>query len=91
MANQLLDSSLGFKQSFGTITRTTDIAVYIVVDRSGFHTGYGVYLSHGVAGGRFWRNSAPLVRKETLAEAKDVAATLFGIAGSGEFAEVVEY
>ena len=91
MANILLDSEKahGFKHSgFGPIVRTTDIAVYIVLKGN---SSIGVYLSHGVAGGRFWRNSAPLVNCHSLAEAKDVAASLFGIAGSGEFAEIVEY
>lgn len=84
------NKAAGFSQDFGTVTRETKIAVYIV-DNAGSFQRFGVYLKHGVAGGAFWRNSAPLVRCNTIEEARDVAETLFGYAGAGEFAAVVSY
>jgi hypothetical protein len=80
----------GFKQSFGTWTRTTDLHVCIVVS-SDRHTAqrFGVYVFHGHPGGAFWRSSAPLVRCDTMPEAKEKALTLYGITGSDQFAEVI--
>lgn len=81
----------GFSQPMGNVvTRKTEIAVYIV-DNAGSFQRFGVYLSHGVAGGAFWRNSAPLARFNTIDEAKGFAEILFGYAGAGEFATVVSY
>lgn len=80
----------GFKQSFGTWVRTTDLHVCIVVSpQRNVTERYGVYVFHGHPGGAFWRNSAPLVRCDTIEEAREKATTLYGIAGSGQFAEVI--
>jgi len=80
----------GFRQSFGTWTRTTDLHVCIVVSASRNTTQrFGVYVFHGHPGGQFWRSDAPLVRCDTLDEAREKATTLYGITGSGQFAEVI--
>lgn len=80
-------------EGFGAILRETKIAVYIVffpdtLFRSAGER-FGVYISHGSAGGEFWKNSPPIVRKDTLKEAKEVAETIYGYAGSGEFATII--
>ncbi len=89
-ANAIDYAAHGFKQSFGTWTRTTDLHVCITVS-SDRHTAqrFGVYVFHGHPGGQFWRNSAPLVRCDTMDEAKEKALTLYGIVGSDQFAEVI--
>ncbi len=90
MTNDIDYAAHGFKQDFGTWVRRTDLHVCIVV-ASDRHTTqrYGVYVFHGHPGGQFWRNSAPLVRCNTLEEAKEKATTLYGITGSAQFAEII--
>lgn len=89
MTNEIDYAAHGFKQSFGTWTRTTNLHVCIVVTSRQLGLSYGVYVFHGHPGGQFWRNSPPLVRKDTLEEAKAVAETLYGITGSSQFAEII--
>jgi hypothetical protein len=84
------EKACGFKTSFGTVIRSTEIAVYIVITHYNHRPEYGVYICHGVAGGAFWKNSAPLVRCESLEKAQDTAETIFGIYGSGKFAEIID-
>lgn len=80
----------GFKTSSfgGVVTRTAEISVWIVIT-SGVEP-CGVYIFHGVPAGEFWRNDAPLVRCKTLDEAREKAATIFGITGSGDLASIVD-
>ena len=83
-------AAYGFRRSFGTWTRTTDLHVCIVINNQRHMTEkYGVYVFHGHPGGAFWRNDAPLVRCDTMEEAREKATTLYGITGSGQFAEVI--
>ena len=81
----------GFTCEFGTAVRATKIAVYIVIRFENTRASFGVYLSHGVAGGAFWRNSSPLTTCHTIDEARAVAETLYGVAGSGQLANLVSY
>lgn len=88
--NDINYAAYGFKQSFGTWTRLTALHVCIVVsDNLHSALSYGVYVFHGHPGGAFWRNSPPLVRCNTMEEAREKAATLYGVSGSGQFAEVI--
>lgn len=92
MTNEIDYAAHGFKNSFGTWTRTTDLHVCIVVTNrlAGANPlSFGVYVFHGHPAGPFWRNSAPLVRCATLEEAKEKATTLYGITGSAQFAEII--
>lgn len=82
--------ALGFRESFGTWVRTTDIHVCIVVGKEHRHSqNFGVYVFHGHPGGQFWRNSEPLVRCDTMEQAHEKAATLYGITGSQQFASII--
>jgi hypothetical protein len=94
MTNEIDYKAHGFKDTgFGCIVRSTEISVWIVT----YHpchchpTTYGVYVFHGAPSGPFWRNSAPLVRCDTLEEAKQTAERIFGITGSSQFAKLVNY
>lgn len=80
----------GFKQDFGTWTRSCEVCVIIVGRRRDLKPAtYGVYITHGHPGGEFWRNDKPLVQCDTLPEARLVAERLYGVAGSGELATLV--
>ncbi len=79
----------GFKKDFGSYVRATEIHVTIVIRSNGFKNSYGVYVCHGHPGGQYWKNSAPLVSCETIEEAKEKAETIYGIAGSAEYAMIV--
>lgn len=83
--------SLGFRNTgFGCTVRSTEISVWIVVRSHGqVSPKFGVYLCHGAPAGRFWLNRGPLVERDTLREAQDVAEEIFGIAGSAEFAQII--
>jgi hypothetical protein len=82
--------ALGFSRPFGEfVERETKICVVIVVVRMEIRDRFGVYITHGSPGGRFWRNSPPLVSADTMKEAMEVAETIYGITGSGELATVV--
>lgn len=78
-----------YNPGFGCTVRKTEISVHIVITQPGIiGFSYGVYVCHGSPGGPFWRNSEPLVSAKSLEEAREKAETIFGIVGSGQFAEV---
>lgn len=80
----------GFKNTgFGSWVRTTDLHVDIVVRPGSGPERYGVYVFHGAPGGQYWKNDAPMVRCDTLDEAKAKARTLYGITGSDQFANII--
>lgn len=74
-------------EGFGWI-RTTDIHVDIVVRPSGLDR-FGVYIFHGSPAGPYWRNDRPLVRCSTLEEAHEKACTIYGVANSERFVNVI--
>ena len=80
----------GFRQTgFGCTVRACEISVHIVITSMGFAGArFGVYLCHGAPAGAFWQSSPPLVDCSSLKEAKQAAATIFGIAGSEQFAVI---
>lgn len=81
---------LGFRQLFGSWTRTTELHVCIVVGKDFRRAqNFGVYVFHGHPGGQFWKNSEPLVRCDTMEQAQEKAATLYGITGSQQFASII--
>ena len=81
----------GFSRPFGDFTeRKCSICVVIVQRKFGSAPmSFGVYLRHGTPGGAFWKSSPPLVERSTMEQAREVAAQLYGITGSGDFAAVV--
>jgi hypothetical protein len=82
--------TLGFRESFGTWVRTTDLHVCIVVGKDFRQLqNFGVYVFHGHPGGQFWRNDEPLVRCDTMEQAQEKAKTLYGITGSQRFASII--
>lgn len=67
----------GFKNTgFGSWVRKTEIHVDIVVSSGRWSSGpdrFAVYVCHGAPGGAYWRGCEPLVRCNTMEEAKQKA------------------
>lgn len=82
------DKNNGFSNPFGScIVRSCEISVHIVYrPLTSTSRPFAVYVFHGTPAGPFWKNSAPLNVFEDRDAAERMAASLFGIAGSGAFA-----
>ncbi len=94
MTNNIDYKAHGFKTTgFGCTVRAMELSVWIVKRHmcDCHPTTFGVYVFHGAPSGPFWKNDAPLVSCDSLEEAKRTAERIFGITGSEQFAQVVNY